>query len=223
MYSSIENMWSLLYATGYLTQSETPSGNLVRLIIPNTEVRNIFRDSVLDLFEKKIAQDGVTVAAFCEELKNGNAAEVERLFTALMKNTISIRDTAVRKEFKESFHGAEAITKGSKKQNPSACFYHGMLLGILGFKDGWNVESNRESGDGFYDIAIEIEDEEIGIIIEVKYAENGQFENECKKALKQINDNNYTADLKEDGMCTLLKYGIACFKSQCKVVVECEW
>ncbi len=203
MYDSVENMWSLLYATGYLTQSETPSGNLVRLTIPNTEVRSIFRDFVLKLFEKKIAQDGVTVSAFCEALKSGNATEVEKLFTALMKNTISVRDTAVRKEFKESF-------------------YHGLLLGILGFKDGWSVDSNRESGDGYYDIAIEIEDEEIGIVIEVKYAENAQFEQECAKALKQINDNDYTAELKNDGMRTLLKYGVACYKSQCKVVVEQE-
>ncbi|MCC8163765.1 MAG: ATP-binding protein, partial [Lachnospiraceae bacterium] len=203
MYDSVENMWSLLYATGYLTQSETPSGNLVRLTIPNTEVRNIFRDFVLKLFEKKIAQDGVTVSAFCEALKSGNAAEAEKLFTALMKNTISVRDTAVRKEFKESF-------------------YHGLLLGILGFKDGWSVDSNRESGEGYYDIAIEIEEEETGIIIEVKYAENAQFDQECKKALKQINDNDYTAELTKDGMRTLLKYGIACYKSQCKVIVESE-
>ncbi|MCD8232747.1 MAG: ATP-binding protein [Clostridiales bacterium] len=203
MYDSVENMWSLLYATGYLTQSETPSGNLVRLTIPNTEVRSIFRDFVLKLFEKKIAQEGVTVSAFCEALKSGNALETEKLFTALMKNTISVRDTAVRKEFKESF-------------------YHGLLLGILGFKDGWSVDSNRESGDGYYDIAIEIEDEEIGIIIEVKYAENARFEHECKKALQQINENDYTAELKNNGMRTLLKYGIACYKSQCKVVVERE-
>ncbi|MCD8327168.1 MAG: ATP-binding protein [Lachnospiraceae bacterium] len=203
MYDSVENMWSLLYATGYLTQSEAPVGNMVRLTIPNTEVRSIFRDFVLKLFEKKIAQDGVTVSAFCEALKSGNAPEMERLFTALMKNTISVRDTAVRKEFKESF-------------------YHGLILGILGFKDGWSVDSNRESGDGYYDIAVEIEDEEIGIVIEVKYAEKAQFEQECTKALRQINDNDHTAELKEDGMRTLLKYGVACYKSQCKVVVERE-
>ncbi|MCD8011128.1 MAG: ATP-binding protein [Lachnospiraceae bacterium] len=203
MYSSVENMWSLLYATGYLTQGETPSGNLVRLTIPNTEVRSIFRDFVLKLFEQKITQDGTTVTAFCEALKAGNAAEVEELFTAFMKKTISVRDTAVRKEFKESF-------------------YHGLLLGILGYKDGWSVDSNRESGDGYYDIAIEIEDEETGIILEVKYAENAQFERECEKALTQIHDNDYTAELKKDGMRTLLKYGIACYKSQCRVVVERE-
>ncbi len=204
IYSSVENMWSLLYATGYLTQSETPVGNVVRLTIPNTEVRSIFRDSVLDLFEKKLArEDGVAVADFCETLKVGDAEGVEKQLTDFMKQTVSVRDTAVRKAFKESF-------------------YHGMLLGILGFKGGWSVDSNGESGDGYYDIAIEIEDEEIGIIIEVKYAESGRLDSECKEALKQINEREYTAELKHDGMRTLLKYGIAFYKSTCRVVVERE-
>ncbi|MCD7732398.1 MAG: ATP-binding protein [Oscillospiraceae bacterium] len=203
MYDSIENMWSLLYATGYLTQSETPVGNVVRLAIPNTEVRTIFRDSVLNLFEKEVAQDGAMVTDFCNALKTGNAEEVERLFNDFMEKTISIRDTAVKKSFKESF-------------------YHGLLIGILSYKDGWSVDSNGESGNGYYDIAAEIEEEEIGIIIEVKYAENAQFESECQNAIKQINDNDYTAELKSDGMRTLWKYAIACYKKECKVVVERE-
>ncbi|MCD7784708.1 MAG: ATP-binding protein [Oscillospiraceae bacterium] len=203
MYDSIENMWSLLYATGYLTQSETPMGNVVRLAIPNTEVRTIFRDSVLNLFEKEVAQDGAMVTDFCNALKTGNAEEVERLFNDFMEKTISIRDTAVKKSFKESF-------------------YHGLLIGILSYKDGWSVDSNGESGNGYYDIAAEIEKEEIGIIIEVKYAENAQFESECQNAIKQINDNDYTAELKSDGMRTLWKYAIACYKKECKVVVERE-
>ncbi len=204
IYSSVENMWSLLYATGYLTQSETPVGNVVRLTIPNTEVRSIFRDSILDLFEKKLArEDGVAVADFREALKTGNAEGVEKQLTDFMKQTVSVRDTAVRKAFKESF-------------------YHGMLLGILGFKGGWSVDSNGESGDGYYDIAIEIEEEEIGIIIEVKYAEGGRLDNECEEALNQINDREYTAELKHDGMRTLLKYGIAFYKRTCRVVVERE-
>ncbi|MCD8107316.1 MAG: ATP-binding protein [Oscillospiraceae bacterium] len=203
MYDSIENMWSLLYATGYLTQSETPMGNVVRLAIPNTEVRTIFRDSVLSMFEKEVAQDGAMVTDFCDALKTGNAEEVEKLFNNFMKKTISIRDTAVKKSFKESF-------------------YHGLLIGILSYKEGWSVDSNGESGNGYYDIAAEIEDEEIGIIIEVKYAEDAQFESECQNAIKQINDNDYTAELKSDGMRTLWKYAIACYKKECKVVVERE-
>ncbi|MCD7888696.1 MAG: ATP-binding protein [Oscillospiraceae bacterium] len=203
MYDNIENMWSLLYATGYLTQSETLMGNVVRLAIPNTEVRTIFRDSVLSMFEKEVAQDGAMVTDFCDALKTGNAEEVERLFNDFMEKTISIRDTAVKKSFKESF-------------------YHGLLIGILSYKDGWSVDSNGESGNGYYDIAAEIEKEEIGIIIEVKYAENAQFESECQNAIKQINDNDYTAELKSDGMRTLWKYAIACYKKECRVVVERE-
>lgn len=96
------------------------------------------------------------------------------------------------------------------------------MLGILGFKSDWSVESNRESGTGYFDISVEIEDEEIGIIIEVKYAENGDFDAACKEALDQINEHNYTAELKEDDMQTILKYGIACYKKQCRVVLERE-
>ncbi|MCC8081718.1 MAG: AAA family ATPase [Lachnospiraceae bacterium] len=203
IYSNTDNLWSLLYATGYLTQSGMPEGNLVRLTIPNTEVRGIFRDAVLRLFEKKVAEDGVALSDFCEALKNGKAEEVEKLFTNYLKQTISIRDTAVKKEFKESF-------------------YHGILLGILGYKGDWGIESNRESGEGYFDIAIEIDDASIGIVIEVKYAEGGQLERVCKQALKQIDDNDYTAELRSDDMQTILKYGIACYKRQCMVVMERE-
>lgn len=217
IYSSADNIWSLLYATGYLTPSETPSGNMVRLKIPNTEVRSIFRDMVLKLFEKKVAQDSAAVTDFCEALKAGKASEVEKRLTDFMKQTISVRDTAVRREFKESF-------------------YHGMLLGILGFQGNWSVDSNREfysrtfagcstaskGGAGYYDIAVEIEEEEIGIIIEVKYAEGGRLDRACDEAVRQINHNEYTAELKEDGMRTLLKYGMAFYKNQCRIVAERE-
>ncbi|MCD8133950.1 MAG: ATP-binding protein [Clostridiales bacterium] len=203
VYDSIDNMWSLLFATGYLTQSETPAGNLVRLTIPNTEVRYIFSDLILKLFEEEAAKDGDAVKRFCGALKNGDVSDVQQIFDEFMGKTISIRDTAVKKEFKENF-------------------FHGILLGILGFKSDWSVESNRESGTGYFDISVEIEDEEIGIIIEVKYAENGDFDAACKEALDQINEHNYTAELKEDDMQTILKYGIACYKKQCRVVLERE-
>jgi len=200
MYDTIENMWSLLFATGYLTQSGTPSGNLVRLTIPNAEIRSIFSDFILNLFEREISKDGEAVDAFCQALKNGDVSEVEQLFTKFMDKTISIRDTAVKKEFKENF-------------------YHGILLGILMFKSSWSVDSNRESGEGFFDIAIEIEDESIGIIIEVKYAESEKFDEACEEALQQIDDNDYTAELRMDDMQTILKYGIACYKKRCKAVM----
>jgi len=203
VYDSIDNMWSLLLSTGYLTQSETPAGNFVRLMIPNTEVRYIFSDLILKLFEEEAAKDGDAVKKFCAALKDGDVLDVQLIFDEFMSKTISIRDTAVRKDFKENF-------------------YHGILLGILGFKSGWSVDSNRESGDGFYDIAIEIEDEEIGIIIEVKYAENEKFDEACMEAMRQIEENDYTAELKKDGMQTVLKYGIACYKKKCRVVMKGE-
>ncbi|MCD7752855.1 MAG: ATP-binding protein [Lachnospiraceae bacterium] len=203
IYDNIDNLWSLLYATGYLTLSEVPSGGLVRLKIPNNEVRGIFSDFILELFQEQVANDGVLVEKFSTALKDGNPTEVERVFTGCMGKTISIRDTAVKNEFKESF-------------------YHGLLLGILMFKTDWGIVSNREAGKGYFDIQIEIEDEEIGIIIEVKYAGNGDLDAACKEAMKQIHDNDYTAELKKDDMQTILKYGIACYKKQCKVVLEQE-
>ncbi|MCD7884213.1 MAG: ATP-binding protein [Lachnospiraceae bacterium] len=203
MYDNVENMWSLLFATGYLTQSEPSKGNLVRLKIPNSEVREIFSDFILELFEEQVAEDGTLVTEFCTALKNGDTSEVERVFTRGMGKTISVRDTAVRKEFKENF-------------------YHGLILGIMFYKGDWGVTSNRESGEGYYDIQIEIEEEGIGIIIEVKYAEDGKFDDACAEALDQINKNHYTAELREDDMQTILKYGIACYKKQCKVVLERE-
>ncbi len=203
MYDTVDNMWSLLFATGYLTQSGTPAGNVVRLMIPNTEVRCIFSDMILALFKKEVAADGVLTSEFCTALKDGDAVCVENLFTKFMERTVSIRDTAVRKEFKESF-------------------YHGILLGILSFKDGWAIDSNREAGNGYFDIQIEIEDENIGIIMEVKYAEHEKYEAACAEAMQQIEDLHYIAELKKDGMQTILKYGIACHRKQCRVVLEKE-
>ncbi len=203
IYDTVDNMWSLLYATGYLTQSETPDGDTVRLMIPNMEVRYIFSKFILKMFEKEVGSDGALVSAFCTSLKNGDRENVECTFRRFMARTISIRDTAVKKEFKENF-------------------YHGILLGILAYKSDWSVDSNRESGDGYYDIAIEIEDESIGIIIEVKYAKDGNLEAACKEAMQQIEDNNYIAELKEDDMHTILKYGIACYKKDCRIVLERE-
>ena len=97
-------------------------------------------------------------------------------------------------------------------------FYHGILLGLLGNMDGWDVQSNAESGDGYSDISVEVEDRETGIVIELKYAENAAFDNACKEALKQIRDRNYGEKLADDGMTTIRKYGIACYKRRCRVV-----
>ena len=136
---------------------------------------------------------------FCESLREGKADEVEQLLTAYMQKTISIRDTFVRKAFKENF-------------------YHGILLGILSYKGDWNVSSNREFGDGFSDVLIEVGDSNIGIVIEVKYTdENGSLEKDCKEALKQIDEKRYTQMLEKEGIEQILKYGIAFQTKKCCV------
>ena len=203
LYDSIEHLWSLLLATGYLTQRGTFDGRSYQLAIPNMEIRSLFRDQILSLFKEDVKKDGERRSAFCEALKTGNAPEAERLFTDYLKQTIRIRDTFVRRPTKENF-------------------FHGILLGILGFKDGWFVKSNRESDEGYSDILVKIEDEEIGLLIEVKYAQRGELESACKKALQQIQEKGYAAELREDGCHTIYQYGIACFRKQCRIAVEKE-
>lgn len=202
LYSTIDNLWSTLFMTGYLTQRGSEDDGRYRLVIPNREIRNIVTDNILSLFQDEVKKDGQMANAFCQALMEGKEKEVERLLTAYMGKTISIRDTFVRKSIKENF-------------------YHGILLGILSFKTGWEVSSNRESGTGFSDILIEIDDSDIGIVIEVKYSDDeDQLEKDCKEALKQIKDRDYTQKLRDAGFHKILKYGIACQIKTCKVLVE---
>ena len=171
--------------------------------IPNHEIRNIITTHILTLFEDEVQKDGVLLNHLCRALSDGNAKEVARLFTDYMKKTISVRDTFVRKNIKENF-------------------YQGILLGILGFKGGWTVKSNKEAGDGFSDILIRIEDEDVGIVIEVKYASDGNMEKECENALQQITDVRYTEALEQEGIHKIIKYGVACYKKKCKVMMKIE-
>lgn len=154
----------------------------------------------MDLFRENVRKDGERVNRFGEALKNGDAKGVEEQFGAYLRRTISIRDTFVRKERKKNF-------------------FHGILLGILGAKDSWIVYSNAESGDGYSDILIEIEEESVGIVLEVKYADNGDFETACQDALNQIKDMRYDEKLRDEGVEDILKYGIACYKKRCRVVL----
>lgn len=203
LYSSIDNLWSTLFMTGYLTQRGEPSGNRYNLVIPNREIRNIITNHILKMFKENVKDDGKTVSDLCNALLNKNPEKVELIFTEYMKKTISIRDTFARKPTKENF-------------------YHGLLLGILGFKENWSVMSNRESGDGFGDILIRIEDEDVGIVIEVKYADDGNLQGECEKALQQIIDIRYTEALEQEGIHTIIKYGIACYRKKCKVLMRID-
>ena len=200
MYKSVENLWSVLFTTGYLTQRGMQEDKSFNLAIPNMEIREIFTEQIMEFFKEDVQQNKGLAEQFGAALKNGEVHEVEKCFTEFLKRTISIRDTFVKKRLKENF-------------------YHGILLGILSCYDAWVVSSNRESGDGYSDILLVMDDEETGVIIEVKYAENGDLEECCKKALQQIETKRYEESLRREGIERILKYGIACYKKRCKVML----
>ena len=199
LYSSIENMLSILYMTGYLTKRSIPERKQFELAIPNLEIREIFEEQIYEWFKDFSRKDSSTLNAFCQTFADGNAEEAQKQFTAFLRKTISIRDTYV---------------KAAKKEN----FYHGILLGLLSYRDDWIVKSNVESGDGYSDIVIKIPDDEIGMIIEVKYGEDADMEKGCADALAQIERMNYSEILEDDEVQTIYKYGIACYKKRCKIV-----
>jgi len=197
LYGSIDNLWSVLFTTGYLTQRGEEAADVYRLAIPNLEIRQIFKEQIQEWFQEEARKDTPKLDAFCAAFPQADAETVERQFSAYLRKTISIRDTA---------------TRIAKKEN----FYHGVLLGLLNHREDWVVTSNVESGDGYSDILIELEEDGVGIVIEVKYAENGNFEKTCREAMEQIDRMGYGDSLLEDGMDRVLKYGIACYK-KCKV------
>ncbi|MCD8002675.1 MAG: ATP-binding protein [Clostridia bacterium] len=210
LYNSIDNVWSVLFTTGYLTSCGRPKGKSFRLRIPNREIRDIFADQVIELFKENVEKDGEALRTFCDAIITGNAEAVEKLFISYLRRTISLRDTYT-KDVKENY-------------------YHGILMGIFAYKSGWYVKSNKETGDGYGDIIIKTEDEDVGAIIEVKYAkaENGGGKpnevmyKKCEEAIRQIDEMHYTDALIDDGCQTIYKYGIACRRKMCRVLCETE-
>ena len=198
---SIANLWSVLFTTGYLTKQGVTDDGRVRLSIPNREIKNLFIKKIREWFSDTTANDGKTLEQFCNAFVDKDTEKIEELFGDYLWNTISIRDTAVAKDKKENF-------------------YHGILLGLLGYKASWLIKSNTESGTGYSDILVEVPNNRTGIVIELKYAENGDMDAACDEALKQIEEKTYVDKLKQDGMRNFIKYGIACFKKDCKVVVS---
>lgn len=198
--NSAENLWSILYTTGYLTKCSKESNDIFELIIPNREIKSIFVWQIMEWFNEVAASDSDKLLAFCGAFRDGQAQVIETMFNDYLLKTISIRDTSVRKAYKENF-------------------YHGVLLGLLSYMEEWCVTSNRESGEGYSDILIEIEAQRIGIVVEVKYAEKDALDEGCEEALNQIREKKYDQLLIENGMRTILKYGIACYKKHCKVVL----
>ena len=200
VYQTIDNIWSLLFTTGYLTQRGKAEGRQMKLAIPNLEIRDIYVTQIMEFFKENVREDGDTLNRFCDALRNEDTENVEKIFTEYLRKTISIRDTAVKKEMKENF-------------------YHGVLLGILGVKNRWGISSNREMGEGYADILVEPDTGDMGIIIEVKYAHDGDLDGACKEALKQIEYTKYEDSLEDDGIENILKYGIACYKKRCRVML----
>lgn len=197
--SDMDNLWSLLFTTGYLTQCGEDDEDRTRLVILNREIRWVFVEQIRKWFKEETAKDSKKLENFCRAFQENDADAIEEGFNAYLKKTISIRDTNVKKEMKENF-------------------YHGILLGLFGNMDDWSVMSNAESGEGCSDIIVEAEDAEIGIVIELKYAEGAEFDAACTAAMQQIKDRNYEEVLVDDGMKTIYRYGIACYKKRCKVV-----
>ncbi len=199
--SDIDNLWSLLFTTGYLTQDGKDEEEISTLVIPNKEIHWIYVQQIRKWFKEEARKDTKKLENFYKAFEENDAATIEKEFASYLRKTISIRDTNVKKEMKENF-------------------YHGILLGLFGNRNDWKVKSNAESGDGYSDILVEVEDKEIGIIIELKYAENAAFDDACKEAFRQIYDRNYEETLIDDGMKTIYRYGIACYKKRCRVISE---
>ena len=201
MYDSIDNIWSLLFMTGYLTQRGAAGQREYTLAIPNKEIRDIFSEQFFRWFQDAARKDETALGAFCDSFKNGNPEAAEKRFNEYLRHTVSIRDTAVRRDMKENY-------------------YHGLLLGLLSSRESWDIASNRESGDGYCDIMAEVDTEGVGIVIELKYADDGDLEAACRTALEQIEGKRYEEQLIDDGMETILKYGIACHKKRCRIMMK---
>ena len=197
---NIGNLWSVLFTTGYLTKQGRIADGKIRLAITKKEIKNLFIKKIREWFRDTSANDGKRLEEFCNAFLEKNTEKIEQLFGEYLWNTISIRDTAVAKEKKENF-------------------YHGILLGLLGYKANWLIKSNAESGTGYSDILVEVPNNRTGIVIELKYAGNGDLDAACAEALKQMEEKSYVDKLKQDGMRNFIKYGIACFKKDCRVVI----
>ena len=195
---SIDNIWSVLYSTGYLTCRRRVPGKRMELALPNREVRELFIDLVKAWFEETTRADSGRINRFCAAFPSGDTDTIQEMLGDYLWDSISVRDTAVRRNMKENF-------------------YHGMLLGLLQSQDSWLVKSNAETGEGYSDISIQTP-ERVGIVIELKYADDGNLETACKEALEQIEDKKYAEGLKRRSMRKIIKYGIAFYEKECMVV-----
>ena len=197
--STIDNIWSVLYSTGYLTSKGRLPGKQMKLALPNREVRELFIDLVKDWFREETRADTSRINRFCAAFPKGDVATIQDMLHDYLWDSISVRDTAVRTSMKENF-------------------YHGMLLGLLQSQESWSVRSNAETGIGYSDISIATP-ERLGMVIELKYAGDGNLEKGCQQALQQIEEKQYAEGLRRRGMRKILKYGIAFWEKECQVAL----
>ena len=196
---SIDNIWSVLYSTGYLTQRGRLPGKQMKLALPNREVKELFIELVKDWFQETTYADSARIQRFCAAFPAGDASTIQDMLHDYLWDSISVRDTAVRINMKENF-------------------YHGMVLGLLRSQGNWLVKSNAETGEGYSDISIQTPDR-IGIVIELKYADDGNLEAACAEALKQIEIKKYAEGLRRRSLKKILKYGLAFCEKECMAVM----
>ena len=196
---SIDNIWSVLYSTGYLTQRGRLPGKQMKLALPNREVKELFIELVKDWFQETTYADSARIQRFCAAFPAGDASTIQDMLHDYLWDSISVRDTAVRINMKENF-------------------YHGMVLGLLRSQGNWLIQSNAETGEGYSDISIQTPDR-IGIVIELKYADDGNLEAACAEALKQIEIKKYAEGLRRRNLKKILKYGLAFCEKECMAVM----
>ena len=198
---SVDNIWSVLYATGYLTGKhvENEDADIFALRIPNGEITKLFAVLVQDWFKETTLADSARINRFCQAFSSGDTAMIQDMLYDYLWDSISIRDTVVRKGMKENF-------------------YHGLLLGLLQSQRTWSVQSNAKTGEGYSDISIRTP-ERVNIVIEIKYAHDGNLEKACGEALRQIEEKQYAAGLQRRGMKKVLKYGVAFCEKECMVAM----
>ncbi|MCD8216426.1 MAG: ATP-binding protein [Clostridiales bacterium] len=200
---TIDNLWSVLFTTGYLTQAGKGKNGYYNIVIPNNEVRDIFVSQIQEWFGEKVQSDSSSLNRLCDAFVSGDTAVIEECLNKVLARSISIRDTQAPEGKKESF-------------------YHGMLIGILNSRgEDWFVESNREGGEGYPDIAVYREEEGYGFIIEVKYADSYEnLEASARNALNQIEEKGYKRYFINKPIKRIKSYGIAFYKKLCKAALE---
>lgn len=200
--TSIENLWSVLFTTGYLTQEGKSKSGIYQLKIPNEEIREVFRSQIQEWFRTTVLKDTDELDTFWNAFINGDAQILEESLTRMLGRTISVLDP-----------------KGSQTEKEK--YYHAFLTGLLVGNGKWGVLSNREAGEGFADLIVETENPNTGVIIELKSVDKfSDLDRACERAMEQIKNRRYDEYLRNEGRSDIIAYGISFFKKRCRVLVE---